>query len=768
MAFLGDLVAELTLDSTSFRRGIDKSTKQIKDFQSQTKRALDFIPWKTAVAGATALTGASVLLAKSVVETGIAFERSQKALQSATGSIEESQKATSFLRQESERLGLVFTEQVKGYTQISAAAKSWNLSAKETQNIYLGVAEAATAFQLSQDDVNGTFRAFSQIISKGKLQAEEIRGQLGERLPGAFQIAATSMGKTTAEFSKMLELGQVVSQDFIPKFSQALRDNFGEAAISAADSAQASVNRMKNSYTELKLLLSDSGVLYVFTAGIKAITDQTIKWFKANDDLIKQRTPEILAEGIVKIIQATRALVEVIRFVHNGWLGIKLVLQSIIVVIAGGFKLFGDLAGAIGLLFQPIYDQFANLNKLLRESPRLLQAIAKFSGLPADAILEMTNQLSVNPLAEVKNFADDFFNAQVEGFNNTVDEIVKTNAEYDALGLKIDSLIPKAKAFGQSIKDSIQPLQGPQTLGESMQGLLGPIDGIGGIAQDTGFNPEELKSIGKSDDFLEEMKMKNLAALGLDAELAREQFGMVLEELMLQEEALRDVFEQRGQDFAEMEAKFDEARIQSAEVLENKLTQIAKKGLELRFKYEKQITDATAKLKQQVFDKAINLIGQLLGQEKLAAAIGIGITTARTVAQSKATTILASELAFASQLIPGDPTSIVRAGAAKAAVLAAGASQIPLILASGALDLAGTLLTPSIGGGSDASGSVSSVSSGASQSVGTAEDILVAEQEAGAGRGISVSIIVQGNIIDQDEFARSIADPLRRALAEGA
>lgn len=58
---------------------------------------------------------------------------------------------------------------------------------------------------------------------------EEIRRQLSESLPGSFQVAAKAMGMTTAEFTAMVESGQLASSDFLPKFGIALR----EAANSA-------------------------------------------------------------------------------------------------------------------------------------------------------------------------------------------------------------------------------------------------------------------------------------------------------------------------------------------------------------------------------------------------------------------------------------------------------------------------------------------------------------------------------------------------------
>ncbi len=72
---------------------------------------------------------------------------------------------------------------------------------------------------LSSNEFKGAINALSQMGSKGVVSMEELRRQLGERLPGAIQIAAQSMGMTTEAFSKLVSTGQVLSEDFLPKFA---------------------------------------------------------------------------------------------------------------------------------------------------------------------------------------------------------------------------------------------------------------------------------------------------------------------------------------------------------------------------------------------------------------------------------------------------------------------------------------------------------------------------------------------------------------------
>ncbi len=139
-----------------------------------------------------------------------------------------------FWKNESERLGLNLLETAKSYMQIAAAAKGTELDGERTRDIFTAIAEASTVLQLSVDQTNGAIRAIGQIMSKGKVQAEELRGQLGERLYGAFQLAARGMGITTAELDKMLEQGQVIAEDFLPKFAAEIRNTFSDGVPAAS------------------------------------------------------------------------------------------------------------------------------------------------------------------------------------------------------------------------------------------------------------------------------------------------------------------------------------------------------------------------------------------------------------------------------------------------------------------------------------------------------------------------------------------------------
>lgn len=178
-----------------------------------------------------------------------------------------------YLRGVTKDLGLEFNSTSQAYMGFQAAAKGTALEGDKAKKIFESIASASAVMGLSADQSSGVLLALQQMISKGTVQAEELRGQLGERLPGAFQIAARAMGVTTAELGKMLEQGQVVADDFLPKFGEALKAHIGDAADKAANRLDAATNRYTSALERMKTGLGDSGVSQFWAGQMNILTD---------------------------------------------------------------------------------------------------------------------------------------------------------------------------------------------------------------------------------------------------------------------------------------------------------------------------------------------------------------------------------------------------------------------------------------------------------------------------------------------------------------
>lgn len=261
-------------------RGVDKNAlrpllqqlDQLKDKQAAAAGGMTELSGSAASMGANmalAARGVQTLLGLQVVgwakdgaaalfEASAAAERLRIGLDFA--SVRGSADEIAYLRKTTDGLGLAFASTAQSYMQFQAAAKGTALEGSKARDVFEAVAKASAVMGLSAEQNSGVLLALQQMVSKGTVQAEELRGQLGERLPGAFQIAARSMGVTTAELGKMLEMGQVISDDFLPKFAAELDRSLGGAAENAANRLDAAVNRFDNAWDRLKQKVGDSGV----------------------------------------------------------------------------------------------------------------------------------------------------------------------------------------------------------------------------------------------------------------------------------------------------------------------------------------------------------------------------------------------------------------------------------------------------------------------------------------------------------------------------
>ena len=142
-------------------------------------------------------------------------------------------------------------ETTKQFTKLTAAATANGLSIQETEEIYQGLAAANVALGGDNERLQGILLATGQVLSKGKVQAEELRGQIGERLPGAFALFAESVGKTPAQLDKALEKGEVTVEDFL-KFTQDLFKRFGENAQEIVNGPALAGQRLEKSLGDLQ------------------------------------------------------------------------------------------------------------------------------------------------------------------------------------------------------------------------------------------------------------------------------------------------------------------------------------------------------------------------------------------------------------------------------------------------------------------------------------------------------------------------------------
>jgi len=465
-----------------FGRESDQATRSTKNLRRSTKSLNNsFSDMRALIAGFS--------LKYLIQQTGgaaLAQDRFNRALKFGAGDTRQAAFEQDFLRAKSEELGLVFLDQIGLYSKLTAAARGTGLQGKQVREVWLGLAEAATVLGFNQDQMSGAARALEQIMSKGKVQAEELRGQLGERLPGAFQIAARAMGVTTQQLNKMLDNGELLSDEFIPRFAAQLRKEFGADLPAAMKSPQAELNRLQNAFMDAKIAFGSGFLEPVTTSAgefrsvIQGLVDDgtlkelgrdlgdVVRFMGENIAMIKSL---VIGYGTYRV--AAALLPPVIGAVTAGVKGLTAALS------ANAFGLaaiaIGTLVGALTLLNKKTADQEDFEKRKIARSDAYLKVLSDIATATADQAKEVErlyqvenkrNQASIRQELKTKqallaeqqqDFRPVFSKTGTVRFHadQNTSAIRKTKAEIAALNKELADLEEKSGKVAEAVEENI-------------------------------------------------------------------------------------------------------------------------------------------------------------------------------------------------------------------------------------------------------------------------------------------------------------------------
>lgn len=204
-------------------------------------------------------------LGQKFFEANFQIETLRRSLTLIVGSSEGAAAQIKLLKDVANNSGQAFSGLTQDFTNFIAATTTSGISLESARETFANVTQAAGTLGISTDRVGLILGALGQIASKGQVSLEELRGQLGESLPGAMAIAARGMGVTQARLVQLVETGQVMASEFFPAFNKGLTETFGGAAT-RVEGVQAAFNRAKNALTELSQQASDSAAFRALAA----------------------------------------------------------------------------------------------------------------------------------------------------------------------------------------------------------------------------------------------------------------------------------------------------------------------------------------------------------------------------------------------------------------------------------------------------------------------------------------------------------------------
>jgi tape measure domain-containing protein len=275
-------------------------------------------------------------IAKNTFGAFVEFDKFKTVLEYSVGSGHKVGRSLQFVNQTVSDLKIPLKEAMQGFGKLTSSTRgNTALEGKVSEQLFTGISQASTVLGLTGEEQGGMILAISQMASKGKVMAEELRGQLAERIPGAMQIAARAMNVTTQEISKMMDNGELYADDFLPRFAKALQSQFGDAAKNASNNAQSAIFDFQNLWLKLQASIGE-GLSPIVLPGVK-IASEGLKLATAG---AKDLGIAIAALSVGLGIKLTQALITV---------GSNLILQ---------FAPGGTVVGAVTSGLQTINNSF--------------------------------------------------------------------------------------------------------------------------------------------------------------------------------------------------------------------------------------------------------------------------------------------------------------------------------------------------------------------------------------------------------------------------
>jgi tape measure domain-containing protein len=205
-------------------------------------------------------------LASAFVDVVMQTERMRKGLQAVYKDTAVAAQQFSFFRQVANDAGVSIGSINDAFLRFSAATKSANIPLHTTNELFRSVVQAGATLGLTGEQVAGTLDALGQMASKGTVSMEELRQQLGDRLPGALSLAAKGLGITEANLIKLVESGKLTTEEFFPAFAVGLKAMAGDT-----DTLTGAWQRFTNALNQGAVAVGDAGGLTLLKLAVQGL-----------------------------------------------------------------------------------------------------------------------------------------------------------------------------------------------------------------------------------------------------------------------------------------------------------------------------------------------------------------------------------------------------------------------------------------------------------------------------------------------------------------
>lgn len=368
------------MNDATVRFGYDgaKLNAGLKDAEGRIKRTASKMEKSMSGIGGLMAGGGLLFAGKQAMDTVVNIDRLTRGMTTLEGSADGAKQRMDSLREASRLPGLDFEQAIQGDIRL----RSVGISAELSREALIQMGNALSLAGGTASDLDGVVLALTQIVSKGKVSAEEIN-QIAERVPQVRAVMKDMFGTADTE---VLQKMNIDAETFVAT----LVEGFGKL-----DRAQAGLDEKMND----------------FTASVKAATNAFAEGFVRDGVEGASQFGKALEDNLIAIREiggaASSALGGAVDWLSKAaeatsfWTGQQAALYSLMVSEGpiDGIRLWKQQQNEILLNQQAVKDQTELLRQQTKVTEDLAKATAKASKLPNPAGL---NEIEAAKSAKAK------------------------------------------------------------------------------------------------------------------------------------------------------------------------------------------------------------------------------------------------------------------------------------------------------------------------------------------------------------------------------
>lgn len=296
-----------------------------------------------------------------------------------------------YFRDTAERMGLELGTIIQDSAKLFVAGKEAKLDPNTVKYIFEQFSGFGQLMGADSETQSGIYKALEQMLSKTTVQAEELKGQLADRLPAATNLFAKALGVTNAELMTMMKDGKVLAADVLPKVAALIEETYGSNIEKVQKSLVAEQSRLNNAFKDWMRIIADAGVMENFTTLLREVrdffrSDEAKQWAEtiaaalnaAINGLrwaVKYANELVVALGALLAIGAARMFVSLAATLHTFGIGLKSA-GAVITNFAVKMGLIAKVAPSVGTGLSTAAAAGSRLGLLVAPISRLIGVLA--------------------------------------------------------------------------------------------------------------------------------------------------------------------------------------------------------------------------------------------------------------------------------------------------------------------------------------------------------------------------------------------------------